>query len=78
MDVHFRIPLPRIPQGLGSNLVGLAGLVMIVLAIASLTSWKWGLLSAGVFAVTLTVIAQVQATPAVASELDVARSRRAA
>jgi uncharacterized protein (DUF58 family) len=42
------------------NLLGAAGLLAIIVAVAALTSWKWGLLAAGGFAVALTVIAQYQ------------------
>jgi hypothetical protein len=63
--VEIRVRLPRIPPGLGVNLLGVAGLVAIVCAVAALTSWKWGLLAAGVFAVGLTVVAQYQETLAV-------------
>jgi hypothetical protein len=57
---YVRVPVPRMPAGLGTNLLGVAGLVAIVFAIGSLTSWKWALLIAGLFAVGLTVIAQKQ------------------
>lgn len=61
---HIRVPVPRIPAGLGTNLLGLAGLVAVVCAIGALTNWRWGLLAAGVFALALTVIAQAQESPA--------------
>lgn len=66
---YVRVPVPRISPGMGTNLLGVAGLLAIVCAIASLTSWRWGLLAAGLFAVALTVIAQAgaaQASPAAA------------
>jgi hypothetical protein len=73
--MYVRIPVPRISPGLLTNLLGVVGLITIVFAVASLTSWKWGLLTAGLFAVTLTVIAQVQEsqpTPAGATVTPIA------
>lgn len=53
--VTIRIPAP--PPGLLSNLVGLLGLIGIVVAIGALTAWPWALLTAGLFAVSLSVLA---------------------
>jgi hypothetical protein len=80
---YVRVPVPRMPAGLGTNLLGVAGLVAIVLAVGSLTDWRWGLLIAGLFAVGLTVIAQkqeAQVSPAGANVTAIApvRSRMAA
>lgn len=59
--MEIRIRVPRIPAGLVSNLLGLAGLVAVVVAVGGLTGnvW-WAVLTGGVFAVVLAVIAQTQ------------------
>lgn len=54
--VTLRIPAP--PAGLWSNLVGLLGLATIAVAVALLTDWRWGMLTGGLFAVVLAVLAQ--------------------
>lgn len=72
------VPLPKISPGALTNLLGVAGLFAIVFAIGSLTNWRWGVLTAGLFAVVLTVIAQAQqsqATPAGASVTPIAAAR---
>lgn len=77
--MYVRIPVPRISPGLLTNLLGVAGLLTIVFAVASLTSWKWGLLTAGLFAVTLTVVAQLQEsqpTPAGATVTPIAEAKK--
>lgn len=56
--VTIRVPAP--PPGLLSNLVGLLGLVAVVLAVAFLTDWRWGLLGAGLVAVGLAMLAQLR------------------
>lgn len=59
---EIRIPVPRIPRGLGANLLGLAGLVAFALAIGGLTgNWWWSVLVGGVLAVGLAYIAQTHA-----------------
>jgi hypothetical protein len=55
--VVVTIRIPALPPGLLSNLVGLLGLVAIIVAIGALTSWPWALMSAGLFAVTLSALA---------------------
>lgn len=53
------IRIPALPAGLLSNLLGLAGLVAVVVALGALTgNWWWSLLSGGAVAVVLSVIAQ--------------------
>ncbi len=57
--ITVRIPVPR---GLGSNLLGLAGLVAFALALGGLTgNWWWSVLVGGVFAVALAYLAQYNA-----------------
>jgi hypothetical protein len=77
--VTIRIPVPRFSSAALSNLVGLASLIAVVFAIGALTNWRWGLLAAGVFGVTLTVLAQVgaaqPAATATVTKLDEARAR---
>lgn len=58
--VSFRVP--RISLGGLSNVVGLAGLVAIAVAIGALTgNWWWSCLTGGVFAVGLAVMAGLSA-----------------
>jgi hypothetical protein len=60
--MEIRINVPRIPSGLFANLIGLAGLVAVVLAVDGLTgNWWWSVLAGGVVAVGLAYIAQTQA-----------------
>lgn len=57
MEIRFR--LPRVPSGLGANLLGLAGLIAVAVAVGGLTgSWWWSILVGGVFAFGLSWIAQ--------------------
>lgn len=59
--MEIRINVPRIPSGLFANLVGLAGLVAVVLAIGGLTgNWWWSLLAGGAVAFGLAFVAQQQ------------------
>lgn len=65
---EIRIPVPRLPAGLVGNLVGLAGLVAVAVAVGELAgNWWWSLLLGGVFAVGLSYVAgahaEVQACP---------------
>lgn len=60
--MYVRIPLPRITPGTATNLLGVAGLVAIVVSIGMLAGLAWAVMAAGICAVLLTVIAQVQAT----------------
>lgn len=53
------VRIPALPAGLGSNLLGLVGLIAVVVAIGGLTrNWWWSLAVGGVFAVALAVLAQ--------------------
>ena len=61
--MEIRVRLPRIPAGLGTNLLGALGLVAIVVAIGLLAGFAWALLAGGVFAVGLAVLAQYQGQP---------------
>lgn len=72
------IRIPALPRGLFTNLLGVAGLVAIVVAIGALTDWRWALLSSGVFAVVLHVVAHLNAEPDVATETDGAERPRLA
>ena len=73
---EIRIPVPRLPRGLGANLVGLLGLVAAVLAIGGLTgNWWWSVLAGGLVAVVLSYVAQ---THAVSAAEDESRPRLAA
>lgn len=79
--MEIRIAVPRIPSGLLANLVGLAGLLAVVLAVGGLTgNWWWSVLAGGAVAVGLSYVAQTHAAAeAVAAEpgkpaLAVARS----
>jgi hypothetical protein len=58
---EIRIPVPRLPRGLASNLLGLLGLVAAVLSIGGLThNWWWSVLAGGIVAVVLSVVAQTE------------------
>lgn len=59
---EVRIRVPRVPPGLGANLLGLLGLVAVALAVGGLAgSWWWSALVGGVLAVGLATLAQTQA-----------------
>lgn len=63
--MEIRIAVPRVPTGLVANLLGLAGLVAVALAVGGLAgSWWWSALVGGVFAVGLSYVAQTQAAAA--------------
>lgn len=66
------IKLPALPSGLLSNLLGLAGLVAVVVAVGGLThNWWWSLLTAGVVATGLSYVAQLNAAQGeIAAEED--------
>lgn len=67
--MEIRIAVPRVPTGLVANLLGLAGLVAVTLAVGGLTgSWWWSALVGGVFAVGLSYVAQTQAAAATADD----------
>lgn len=56
------IKIPAAPKGLLSNLLGLAGLVAVVVAIGGLAgNWWWSGLAGGVASVALSYIAHVNA-----------------
>lgn len=63
--VTLRIPAP--PKELWSNLLGVAGLVTICVALGFLTDWRWALGLAGVFCVVLAVLSATAAAPAEAA-----------
>lgn len=55
---YVRLPVPRMPAGLGANLLGLAGLVGIAVTVGALTgTWWWSVGVASVFAVGLSWMA---------------------
>lgn len=59
------IKIPALPQGMFSNLLGLAGLVTLVVAVGGLTgNWWWSALAGGVVAVGLSYISHVNAAQA--------------
>lgn len=56
------IRIPALPRGLGSNLLGFAGLVAVIAAVGGLTgNWWWSVLAGGVAAVGLAALAQFNA-----------------
>lgn len=76
----IKITLPRLPAGAAANIIGLAGLVAVALAVGGLTSnWWWSALSGGVFAVALAYVAQTHAAAeqATARPAPVAEAPRA-
>lgn len=59
------IKIPALPHGMFSNLLGLAGLITLVVAVGGLTgNWWWSVLAAGASAVGLSYIAHVNAAQA--------------
>jgi uncharacterized membrane protein HdeD (DUF308 family) len=72
--VTIRIPVPS--STVVSNLLGVAGLLAVVFAIAALTSWKWGLLAAGILGVALAVLAQYQVREPAGAATDLNDVRR--
>lgn len=76
---EIRIPVPKFPAGLASNLAGLLGLLGVVFAVGGLTgNWWWSVLAGGLVAVGLSYIAQthlaVEVEPAVTRLTAVAKS----
>jgi hypothetical protein len=62
-EIRFRVP--RVPPGLGANLLGLAGLIAVALAVGALAgSWWWSVGVGGVFAVALSWLASTDEQPA--------------
>jgi len=57
--IRIQFQPPRVPPGAVSNLVGLAGLVAVAVAVGGLLhDWWWSVLVGGAAAVTLAVLAQ--------------------
>lgn len=55
---EIRFKVPRVPPGLFGNLLGLAGLIAVAVALGGLTgNWWWSGLAGGVFAVVLSWMA---------------------
>lgn len=83
--MEVRVRVPQVPAGLGANLIGLAGLVAVAVAVGGLTgTWWWSVLAGGVFAVALAWVAQTQQLPvrdvaaaAAPSPADAARAAEA-
>jgi hypothetical protein len=72
---EIRIPVPKFPRGLASNLAGLLGLLAAVLAIGGLTgNWWWSVLAGGLVLVGLSYVAQTH----LAVEVEPAKPRLAA
>lgn len=64
------IKIPALPRGFGSNLLGLAGLAAVIVAVGGLSgNWWWSLLAAGATAVGMAVLAQLNHS-AVAQAVD--------
>jgi hypothetical protein len=77
--VEIRIPLPRITPGLVSNLLGLAGIIGVLVAVAALTDWRWSLLLGSLVSVGMAYVAHLNgARTATVTQLDDARKVRAA
>lgn len=58
---YIRVPVPRLSAGLASNLLGLVGLVLLVLAPGALTGeWAWTLVSAGLAGLGLSYLISAQ------------------
>jgi uncharacterized membrane protein YccC len=67
---EIRFKVPRIPPGLFSNLLGLAGLIAVAVAVGGLTgNWWWTAVAGGVFAVGLSWLASTD-EPAAAVTAD--------
>ncbi|HEX8006700.1 MAG TPA: hypothetical protein VF482_09775 [Trebonia sp.] len=66
--MELRIRVPRVPAGLGANLLGLLGLVAVAVAVGGLTgNWWWSILTGGAFAFGLAWVAQHSPADAVAT-----------
>lgn len=57
----IQITVPRLPAGASSNIVGLAGLLAVVLAVGGLVGVWWAVLAAGIVTTTLAAFAQMSA-----------------
>jgi hypothetical protein len=60
--VTVRIPVPS--GQMATNILGVFGVLAVVLAVGGLAGALWGLLTAGVFAIALAVLAQTLSAPA--------------
>lgn len=72
MEVRVRVPAPS--GLLMTNLLGAAGLLLVVFAIGALTDWRWGVLALGAALLTLVGLAQAAraaAVPSTAQQGDV-------
>lgn len=74
--VTLRIPVPS--SAMVVNLLGVVGVLAIVAAVGILTAWPWALLAAGVFAVTLALVAQNAAPVETGNVRPIAGHRRKA
>lgn len=69
---EIRFKVPRIPPGLLSNLLGLAGLIAVALAVGGLTgNWWWTVAAGGVFAVALSWMASTDEPAAATGDATV-------
>jgi hypothetical protein len=76
---EIRIRVPHLGGQLTSNLVGAAGLVCLVVAVAGLAGGWWALLLAGLVLVVVAVVAQASTpvqTPAAAPATGQAQGER--
>ena len=60
MNVY--IPLPRLSAGLASNLLGLAGIAGLLVAVVALTDWRWSLLLGSLILIAVSWVASTRAT----------------
>jgi len=68
---YIRLRVPRMPAGLAANLLGLAGLVALAVAVGALAgSWWWSVGLGGVFAVGLSWMASTDEPSAHAGATD--------
>jgi hypothetical protein len=58
--MYLRIRVPRVTPGLASNLLGLAGIAGLLLAVAVLTDWRWALGLGSLVALGLSYVAKTQ------------------
>jgi hypothetical protein len=59
VNVNLHIPAPA--PGLLTNLLGVLSIAAIAVAVAFLTRWEWGVMTAGVFGVVIVVVAGIDA-----------------
>jgi hypothetical protein len=63
------IKIPALPRGMGSNLLGLVGLVAVVVSVGGLTgNWWWSGLLGGLVCAGMAVLAQYSASTQNAGE----------